>query len=68
MDKITIAPQSETIDWAEGTVPHPLGEVYVHWQVKGDRLFLTYDAPKGAKVEVKPRGRLGKLELVVKPL
>ncbi len=67
MEKITIAPQSETIDWAEGTVPHPLGEVYVHWQVKGDKLFLTYDAPKGAKVEVKPRGRLGELELVLRP-
>lgn len=64
-DTIVISPQSDSIDWAEGTVPHPKGEVYVHWQVKGDNLFLKYSAPKDMKVEIKPRGRLGELHLIV---
>lgn len=66
-NKIVIAPQSETINWAKGTVPHPLGLVSVEWEVKGDLLFLHYDAPPGVKVEVKPRGRLAKLQLRLKP-
>ncbi len=65
--KIVIAPQSETLSWAKGTVPHPLGLVTVEWQVKGDQLFLQYSAPKGADLVVKPRGRLSDLELVLMP-
>lgn len=65
--KITIAPQSETINWAEGTVPHPLGEVQVNWEVKGDKLFISYQAPLGVAVEVTPQGRLAELDLVVMP-
>ncbi len=64
---IVIAPQSETINWAKGTVPHPTGLVTVEWEVKGDKLFLEYNTPEGVHVEVKPRGRLGELELVVMP-
>ena len=65
--KIIIAPQSETINWAKGTVPHPLGEVRVEWEGKGDKLLLSYQAPQGVEVEVKPKGRLAKLELKIKP-
>ena len=64
-DTIEIRPQSETLSWAEGTVTHPLGPIYVEWQIKGDTLFLDYTAPEGSKVEVKPLGRLGRLKLIV---
>lgn len=61
---IEIAPQSETLSWAEGTVAHPLGPVFVKWRIKGDMLFLTYRAPQGVKVKVRPKGKLGKLKLM----
>ena len=46
-----------------GSVPHPMGKVDVSWKIMGDKLLLHYDAPKGVKVVVKPKGRLAKLEL-----
>jgi hypothetical protein len=66
-NKIVIAPQSETINWAKGSVPHPRGMVSVEWEVKGDKLFLQYDIPEGVKADIKPRGRLGALELILIP-
>ncbi|MEM1137615.1 MAG: family 78 glycoside hydrolase catalytic domain [Bacteroidota bacterium] len=66
-NKIIIAPQSETISWAKGTVPHPLGNVSVSWEIKGEYLFLNYHVPEGVAVEVKPRGRLANLKLKVTP-
>ncbi len=63
LDTILIAPEAETIDWARGTVAHPLGPVHVDWKVVGDTLQLSYSAPKGAKVKVEPRGRLASLSL-----
>jgi alpha-L-rhamnosidase len=65
LDIITISPQAETIDWAQGTVPHPRGLVKVDWRVVGDVLFLDYEAPEGVPVVVKPRGRLAEFKLVV---
>ncbi len=64
-DKITIAPQAESIDWAEGTVPHPLGPVKVSWKVNGNKLLLNYELPERVECEVKPRGRLAEKELWV---
>ena len=64
-DIIEIEPQSATVNWAEGTVAHPLGKVSVSWKIKGNRLLLNYTTPKDAKVIVKPKGRLGNLELWV---
>jgi alpha-L-rhamnosidase len=62
LSKVTIAPQSETIEWAKGIVPHPTGPVTIEWKVKGDNLFLNYKVTKGVEVIVKPKGRLaGKL-------
>ncbi len=65
LDSILIAPQSESLKWAEGMLPHPLGEVEVRWEIKGGELHLRYSCPKGIDVKVKPTGRLAKLKLVL---
>ncbi len=62
---VTIAPQSETIAWAKGVVPHPTGPVSVDWKIQGDNLFLNYKATEGIKVIIQPKGRLAKLKLWV---
>lgn len=64
-DTIRIAPQSETLSWAKGCVPHPAGLVYVKWEVKGNILFLDYYTSSQAKVIIEPRGRLGTYELKI---
>jgi len=62
---VTIAPQSETIEWARGVVPHPTGTVSVEWKVQGDILFLNYKATKNIEVIVKPKGRLANKTLLI---
>lgn len=62
---LTIAPQSEILNHAEGAVPRPEGLVHVKWKIEGDILFFDVKAPEGVKWEVKPRGRLAEKELVV---
>ncbi|MEE9432305.1 MAG: trehalase family glycosidase [Melioribacteraceae bacterium] len=63
MSVVTIEPQSETIEWAKGIVPHPTGVVSVDWKVQGENLFLNYKVAKGIKVIVNPKGRLAKKKL-----
>jgi len=63
---VLIAPQSESLAWARGTVPHPCGDISVDWRVTGDRLELSYAAPQGVNVTVAPQGRLAKLKLSAK--
>jgi hypothetical protein len=65
LSKITIAPQSAHLTWARGLVPHPLGKVYVEWEIRGDKLYLNYDAPAGTEVEIAPQGRLSELTLII---
>jgi len=55
---IEIAPQSETLSWARGTVPHPAGMVGVDWRIEGERLILQVLLPEGVAYRVAPRGRL----------
>lgn len=62
-DTIYIRPQSESVLWAKGSVPHPKGLVTVHWQIQGDILFLRYSAPAGVPVKIEPRGRLASYKL-----
>ncbi|WP_282781797.1 MGH1-like glycoside hydrolase domain-containing protein [Phaeodactylibacter xiamenensis] len=64
-DEILIAPQSAHLNWAEGTVAHPAGPVKVRWAIKGDQLWLSYEAPKGVSVKVAPKGRLAGFDLKV---
>ena len=64
-DTIYIRPQSESISWAKGTVPHPKGLVSVDWKIIGNRLILSCLSPKGVPVVVEPRGRLAAYQIVV---
>ncbi len=63
LSEVLIAPESETLSWAKGVVPHPRGDIAVEWRVTGRRLALRYSAPRGVRVKVEPRGRLSKLRL-----
>ncbi len=60
---IEIMPQSETLTWARGAVPHPAGLVYVDWRIKGERLVMHVTLPEGVEYIVRPRGRLSGLTL-----
>lgn len=60
---IEISPQSETLTWARGSVPHPAGLVHVDWRIEGKRLVMKIVVPKGFEYEVKPKGRLAAYEL-----
>lgn len=62
---IEIQPQSETLTWAKGKVVHPLGTVEVDWKIEGENLLLNYKVPEGAKILVRPKGKLGKLNLII---
>ena len=62
---IVIAPQSESLSWAKGKVPHPKGLVSVSWRIAGNNLYLDYTAPEGVPVKVQPKGRLAKYNLIL---
>lgn len=64
-DTIYIRPQTNSVSWAKGTVPHPKGLVTLDWKIQGDVLFLNYKAPAGVPVQVQPKGRLAAYKLVV---
>ncbi len=55
---IEIMPQSETLSWARGTVPHHAGPVHVDWKIIGDRLLMDVQIPADVEYIVRPRGRL----------
>jgi len=63
-DTIFIQPQSETLSWAKGTVPHPQGDVGVSWHIAGDNLFLDLRIPKNVPCEIQPKGRLASYKLI----
>jgi len=63
-DTIFIMPQSETILWAKGSVPHPAGLVGVDWQISGDKLFINLRLPSGVPFEVLPKGKLSRYKLI----
>lgn len=62
---LIIAPRSESLSWARGTVPHARGPIDVQWRVDGDLLRVTVSVPDGVRYRVEPRGRLSKLRLEV---
>ncbi len=64
-DRVLIAPQTSSITWARGTVPHPKGVIHVDWELRDGILFLDYSAPRGVTVEVKPSGMLAGKKLVL---
>ncbi|MGW8315300.1 MAG: alpha-L-rhamnosidase-related protein, partial [Bacteroidales bacterium] len=64
--EIVIAPQSATLSWARGRVPHPAGTVGVEWHIRGDHLVMEVTVPGGVPYRVEPRGRLADLTLDLK--
>jgi len=63
-DTLFIQPQSESLNWARGAVPHPAGKVSVDWKISGDILFMKILAPAGIPVIVEPKGRLKEYKLI----
>ena len=48
--EVEIAPQTAGLEWAEGTVPTPMGDISVKWRVVGGKPKLEYAVPAGVKV------------------
>jgi hypothetical protein len=65
-NEVVIAPQSATLTWARGRVPHPAGMVGVEWHIRGDRLMMEVTLPGEIPYRVIPRGRLAELTLELK--
>lgn len=61
--RVTVAPQSENLHWAEGTVPHPAGPVSVKWEKSGDTLKIEVTVPAGVPCDIRPAGSLADLKL-----
>jgi alpha-L-rhamnosidase len=64
-DELIIAPQSESLAWARGVVPHAAGPIRVEWRIDGEYLRVNCDVPKGIKWRVAPLGRLRAKKLIV---
>jgi hypothetical protein len=64
-DEVVIAPQSDTLDWAEGVVPHRRGPIAVAWERRGESLHLRVRAPAGLRWRAAPAGELARLRLVL---
>jgi len=48
--EIEIVPQAGNLQWAEGTVPTPLGEISVNWTKVNGKLKMAYKVPAGITV------------------
>jgi hypothetical protein len=62
-DEVIVAPESESLEWAEGAVPHRLGPIHVAWERRGGTLLMRVRAPRGVKWRAAPAGALGRLRL-----
>lgn len=52
-EEILIAPRTENLDWAEGTVPTPKGDVHVSWRRDANgAVQVTVNGPKGVPIAV----------------
>ena len=49
-EKIQVSPHAEFLDWAEGTVKTPAGDVRVSWERRGEKLDLRVEAPEGISI------------------
>ncbi|MFW5789289.1 MAG: family 78 glycoside hydrolase catalytic domain [Spirochaetota bacterium] len=63
-DAFVVAPRTESISWARGTLPLSDGAIDVSWSIRGRSLVVSTRAPERIALEVKPRGRLEALRLV----
>ena len=48
--EVEICPQAGNLEWAEGTVPTPQGDIHVKWKKVAGELELWYEVPKGITV------------------
>lgn len=64
-DNLVLAPQTESLSWAKGCVPHPKGEIRVDWYIRGNNLFYNCIVPDGVKFQVQPKGTLAERVLWV---
>ncbi len=44
-DAVEIDPRPGSLEWAQGTVPHPLGTIEVRWQMQAGEIDLQIEAP-----------------------
>ncbi|MCK5844529.1 MAG: hypothetical protein KAG97_07470, partial [Victivallales bacterium] len=49
-NEVQIEPMAETIDWAKGVYPHPLGDIIVSWKRVEGVIELDYTVPEGITV------------------
>ncbi len=47
---VRVRPHPAGLQWAEGTVPTPRGDVSVRWELRDGRIDLTVDAPDGMQI------------------
>jgi hypothetical protein len=61
--RMVVAPDS-ALEWAEGSVPHPLGSVRVAWRRHADRLDISVAAPERVMVTILPGASFAGLRVV----
>lgn len=66
--RVRVAPCADSVRWARGTVPHPLGDVDVDWARDAAGLRVTVRVPEGVPVDVAPCGPLAGLPCRVEVL
>jgi len=47
-----VNPQAGDLDWAEGVLPAPTGDIKVRWEKKGKEYILKVEIPEGAEAEI----------------
>ncbi|MCW8129029.1 MAG: family 78 glycoside hydrolase catalytic domain [Planctomycetota bacterium] len=62
-DEVLVAPDSASLTWARGSVPHRRGTIDVDWRIERGVLILDVAAPKAVRLKVKPAGGLARLPL-----
>lgn len=66
-DTVIFKPQASGIEWARGSVPHPLGVIHIDWELEGDTLFYNCEVPEGLEWKVEPRGAFEDKVVIVNP-
>lgn len=63
-EEFVVAPRSESVSWASGSMPLAHGAIDVSWEIRGGTLSVSTRAPEGIRLDVRPRGRLATLRLM----
>lgn len=57
-----VAPESKTLDHAEGVVPHPAGPITIRWAVENNVFRIDVNKPDGVEILIRPQGRFARME------